>query len=304
MMRYAVIFSGQGMQHAAMLPWLPDSPLTRALEARLGRDDWRTALADPDWAQANRHAQMLLAAVQTTAWQVLAAGLPPPAAVAGYSVGELAAGAAAGAYDAETALALADCRARLMDACAQDRPGGLLAVGGLAEARLAALCEQSCTQAAIVNGPDAWICGGPDASLALLQDLAQAAGARCTRLKVAVPSHTRWMHAAARAFAEALEEIEMQAPRACRFVSNTGQAATTAAELRHALAWQIDHTVQWQACMDELHDSQPRCVLEIGPGQALARLWNARHPDIPARSIDEFHSAASAIGWVLRHAEY
>jgi [acyl-carrier-protein] S-malonyltransferase len=42
------------------------------------------------------------------------------------------------------------------------------------------------------------------------------------------------------------------------------------------------------------------CVLEIGPGQALARMWNERFPQIPARSADEFRSAAGIAAWVAR----
>jgi [acyl-carrier-protein] S-malonyltransferase len=53
--------------------------------------------------------------------------------------------------------------------------------------------------------------------------------------------------------------------------------------------------------MDSIAARQVRCVLEIGPGQALARLWNQRHPDIPARSCDDFRSAAAIAGWIGRH---
>jgi [acyl-carrier-protein] S-malonyltransferase len=41
-----------------------------------------------------------------------------------------------------------------------------------------------------------------------------------------------------------------------------------------------------------------RCVLEIGPGAMLAKLWNTRFPMWPARSLDEFRDPARALEWV------
>jgi [acyl-carrier-protein] S-malonyltransferase len=51
--------------------------------------------------------------------------------------------------------------------------------------------------------------------------------------------------------------------------------------------------------MDAIAERRVRRVLELGPGTTLARLWNARHPAIPARAIDEFRSPAAAARWVL-----
>ena len=53
--------------------------------------------------------------------------------------------------------------------------------------------------------------------------------------------------------------------------------------------------------MENIHARRVRCVLEVGPGTALARMWNQRYPDIPARSADEFSAAASVVAWVQRH---
>jgi [acyl-carrier-protein] S-malonyltransferase len=44
-------------------------------------------------------------------------------------------------------------------------------------------------------------------------------------------------------------------------------------------------------------------VLEVGPGAALASMWNRRFPDVPARSADEFRSADAVVDWVLRRIE-
>jgi [acyl-carrier-protein] S-malonyltransferase len=49
--------------------------------------------------------------------------------------------------------------------------------------------------------------------------------------------------------------------------------------------------------MESLAERAPSCVLEAGPGVTLSAMWRARHPDIPARSLDEFRSAQAAADW-------
>jgi [acyl-carrier-protein] S-malonyltransferase len=84
--------------------------------------------------------------------------------------------------------------------------------------------------------------------------------------------------------------------------SNAADRVADAAQAGHALATQIATTVRWDECMENLHARAPSCVLEIGPGQALARMWNQHHPDIPARSCDDFRSAAAIAAWITASA--
>ncbi len=299
-MGFAIIFSGQGMQHAAMLPWLADDDeLVQRMRAELGIDDWRSHLADAAWASRNVNAQVLLTALNLAAWTQLSRSLPPPAAVAGYSVGELASFAAAGVFDANTALALASQRAQAMDRCAAAAPGGLLAVSGLPRVQIERLCETTHVVVAIDNGSHAVVLGGPHAALDAAGLAARAAGAHVTRLKVDVASHTPSMQAASDEFAETLATLQLRAPRVPLF-SNAADRVTTADQAAKALARQVSTTVQWSTCMDQIHARQVRCVLEIGPGAALSRMWNERFPEVPARSVDEFRSVTAIVDWVVR----
>ena len=300
-MGFAVVFSGQGMQHADMLPWLADDALVEQTRSELGIDDWRARLNDADWAARNANAQVLLTGLNLAAWAQLSRGLPTPAAVAGYSVGELASFAAAGVLDASTALALAGTRARAMDRCADMAPGGLLAVSGLAPAQIGRLCTESGAAIAIDNDSHAVVMGGPHAALETAQRAAEAAGAQCTRLKVNVASHTPWMRAAAAEFAQVLSTLPLRAPRMPLF-SNAADRITRGEQAAGALSRQIAQTVRWSACMDHIHMRRVGCVLEVGPGAALARMWNNRFQDVPARSVDEFRSQASIVAWVQRHS--
>lgn len=299
-MGYGLLFSGQGTQHAAMLPWLDDAhPLVQHTAAALGTTTWRQALQDATWAASNRHAQLLLTGLGLAAWQQLAPALPPPAAVAGYSVGELAAFCCAGVFDAATAIDLAAQRAEAMDQAALQSPGGLLAITGPEVQVVEGWCALAGCTIAIRIAADSTVAGGPAHALQGLQQRALDAGAKCSALNVALASHTAAMQPAAQAFAQVLRDTPLWPPHTALFCNATGDRVHTAAQAADALAAQIARTVQWSDCLDALSARRLDCVLEIGPGCALAAMWNRRHPDVPARSADEFRSARAVVDWVV-----
>ncbi|WP_213953862.1 acyltransferase domain-containing protein [Variovorax sp. dw_954] len=301
-MSFALIFSGQGNQHPAMLPWLADDGRVQQMRTRLGVDDWRAALADPDWAANNAHAQTLLTALALAAWGQLAPHVSSPSVVAGYSVGELAAFSAAGVIDSEVAASLAPLRAAAMDESAARHPGGLLAVTGLAEPALVQLRAVTGLALAIRNGIESVVLGGPGAALEQAQHIATGQGAQCTRLRVNVASHTPWMQEAAERFSQVLADVPFRSPRIV-LASNAADRILDAGAARTALAAQIARTVRWDECMQNIAERQVRCVLEVGPGQALTRMWNQRYPDIPARACDDFRSAAAIAAWLQAHED-
>ncbi|MDE2566320.1 MAG: ACP S-malonyltransferase, partial [Burkholderiales bacterium] len=104
--------------------------------------------------------------------------------------------------------------------------------------------------------------------------------------------------AAAAAFARQLEDRAFAAPRCALVTNHGGTVGRRPDELKRALAAQIDHPLPWDRCLDAIAERRVRCVLELGPGSTLARLWAERHPAVPARSIDEFRSAAAVRRWV------
>lgn len=302
-MSWALVFAGQGMQHADMLRWLsgdaaasPSSIVLRDMEARLG-GDWRQRLADPAWAGINANAQLLLTGLALATWAELQPLLPPPAIVAGYSVGEVAAFSAAGVFDSASALSLATQRAACMDEAASGLDTGLMAVTGGAPDAISALCQRFDLDVAIRNAPDSMVLGGPRAPLDAAANAASAMGLRCVPLNVALASHTRWLEPAAASFARQLQSQSLAAPRR-PLISNALGRVRHAEQAREALAVQIATTVRWDDCMEAIAAQRVQAVLEIGPGQSLAKMWQQFRADIPARSADEFRSAASIAAWL------
>lgn len=300
-MRWALVFSGQGAQHAAMLPWLARDAHVQALEATLGTD-WRARLADPQLAFDNRRSQVLLTATACAAWAQLRPLLGAPAVIAGYSVGEMAAFAAAGVFDAQTAIVLAGRRAACMDDAAAHSQTGLMGVSGMPASGAEELCARFDLDVSIRIDAGSVVLGGPRDRL---DDAAAEAGARgwhCTPLNVAMASHTRWMRGAAEAFERILAGVECHRPTLPLCSNLLGSTVRDGETARRALAGQIAQTVRWDQCMDRIAAHGVSAVLEIGPGQALARMWRERHEDIPARSADEFRHAAAIAAWLARQS--
>ena len=300
-MGLALLFPGQGSQHADALPWLgcrPEAAQTlQLIDAALGAD-WRSHLRDADWATSNEVAQPLVTGLGIAAWQSVADKLPRPTVMAGYSVGELAAFAAAGVFDASVAMTLARARASAMERSTAGRPTGLMAVHATAPQRLEPWCERHGLSLAIRLSGDSCVVGGLAASLDAAQAAFAAAGIRCTRLAIHVASHTRLMAGAAAEFAQRLSPIHFAPPQVALVCDESAALSREPRELARCLAAQIASPILWDSCMDTIAERGVRCLLEMGPGSALSAQWRGRYPDIPVRSVDEFGSPEGVAAWV------
>jgi len=298
---YGLLFPGQGSQHPAMLPWLDDgnkaTPPLRLLQDALGAD-WRQRLHDPRWATRNDVAQTLLTGTSLAAWAQLQPLLPAPGAIAGYSVGELAAFCAAGVFDAGIAFQLARRRSALMDDCVRGVDTGLLSISAATPTLIDTLCQRFGLAVAIRTGVGHSIVGGPSANLIAAESAAVEGGASCTMLSVPLASHTPWMLPGVESFAAVLEAVQFAAPRAPLVCNLVGHALQRPADLRHALSSQMASPVLWDRCMETLAERGVRCVLEVGPGTALSRMWKQRFPEIPARAVEEFQQPSGPADWV------
>ena len=304
-MTIALLFPGQGTQHAAMLPWLESEPAARPVLARMSAtlgSDWRLRLADAAWSQSNAVAQSLVTGISLAAWSAVADSLPRVVAVAGYSVGELASCVAAGMLDVDDAMTLAERRAAAMDGCTVDGAAGLLGLSNIDAKAVDAACARWGLDIAIRTGERRCIVGGPVAALAQAALQLGDQGVAVTPVGVRVASHTRALRGAVPALAQALASARWRAPRAAWVAGITGTVVRDPAEVRRVLAEQVATAVCWDACMDAVAERRPDAVLEVGPGATLARLWRERHPAIPVRSCDEFASAAQVRDWALAGA--
>lgn len=290
-----ILCSGQGGQHAGMFDMARTDP------AAAGLLDAAGITLNPETLFDNAVAQPSIVAASLAMWEALLPHLPAPMLAAGYSVGEVAAWSVAGALRPLDAIALSRLRAAAMDEAAlQGTPHGLAAISGLPIDKAAALAADYAYEIAIVNGYDACIAGGLASNLAALGNAVAAEGAKFQLLPVAVGSHTSLMAPARPAFDAALQSLPF-ATLACPVLGGvSARALHTKAQAADELSRQLVQTIRWSDCMDAAVEAGVTVALELGPGSSLARMMQARHPQIACRSVADFRSIDGVAAWVAR----
>jgi [acyl-carrier-protein] S-malonyltransferase len=308
-MRLAILCPGQGSQGPAMFDLAAgDAAAPARVEAWL-RDAGGPVsgtplpelLTHPSAMFDNRCAQPLVVAATLVAWTMLADRLPPPALVAGYSVGEISAYAVAGVLPLGRAVSIAAQRAAIMsEAAARAGEQGMAAVSGIASEAALELVRQAGCEAAI-DTPGALIAGGLRADLERLALLAPQAGASYKPLPITVASHTRLLADAVEPVRSLLREhaVPPSLPLLAGVSGSPVHDGTQAAEL---LARQTASTIRWTDCLDAIAEARIDVALELGPGNALARMLRERHPHIACRSVADFRSVKGIVAWVEAQA--
>lgn len=303
----ALLCPGQGGQHPGMFDLAlaagAGRPVLEAARRILGEDPVALARSASPRLFENAVAQPLVCAATLAAWEALRGRLPTPRAVAGYSVGELSAWACAGGLEAAEAVGLAARRAAAMDA-ATAGPAGLLALRGLPLATLEALTVGAGAEVAIVNGPDHLVAGGSAAALEALATTATAAGAATVRrLPIGVAAHTSALAGAVAPFAAALAASGLHDPAVPVLAGTSGVALRLRADGVEALSTQLGRRLEWARVLASAAELGCTVFLELGPGQALARMADENVPGAASRSVDDFRGVEGVLRWVQARLE-
>ncbi|MFZ6645271.1 ACP S-malonyltransferase [Undibacterium sp. TJN25] len=307
MPRLAILCPGQGAQHAHMFELVCQDAQTREQLAQWDLPRYldmplQQLLDRPDLLFRNKYAQVVIVAAAMAAWTALQKFLPRPHLVMGYSIGEVSAYGIAGALTATETLALAGARAELMDQ-AKNRtpPQRMLAVSGVAPASVAGLLARHDLSVAIVTGEVNFIVGGLAASIDTAMPEIAALGGEVTSIPVEIASHTVLMQTAALPFQQVLAAAPFR-DTVIPVISGTGAEPVVAkAVARERLLGQLTQTIRWSDCMDACVEQGVDVALELGPGAALSRMLQKRHPDIACRSLQDFRSLAGLADWLDRH---
>jgi [acyl-carrier-protein] S-malonyltransferase len=200
-------------------------------------------------------------------------GLPPASFVAGHSLGEYAALAAAGVLDFATAVYLARERGRLMHEAGQITPGGMAAVIGLDEKPLAEVCQQTGARIANINCPGQIVISGARDNLAKAMELAKERGAyRVIPLQVSGAFHTKLMQPAVDGMTQVMANLRFNDPNVPIIGNTSARPLTTAGAVKEELLAQLCNCVQWQRSIEYMINGSVSTFMEIGPGRVLAGL--------------------------------
>lgn len=310
-MPLAIMCSGQGRQHPGMFSLTGNAPEAEELFGYcahlIGDVDPRQAVQrEPtDTLHNNRMGQILCTLQSLAMFETLKACLHSNVVVAGYSVGEVAAWGICGSFTHTETLELVSMRAILMDA--ESLPGdGLLFIRGLSRDAIDVLCAQGGASISIINPGDAYIVGGRRSALdAIARTARDRQASRVAFVPVMVASHTPLLSGAAKRFHEVLRNASntFSLSPGVRLLSGIDGSAVIDVDTGLAnLAKQISHTVQWSTCLRSCIEAGATAFLELGPGNALSEMVRAVYPDVPSRSVEEFHSVAGVRDWISSHS--
>ncbi|GBQ45666.1 ACP S-malonyltransferase [Komagataeibacter sucrofermentans] len=223
------------------------------------------------------------------------------ALVAGHSLGEYSALAAAGALGIAQTARLLRLRGNAMQAAVPPGKGGMAALIGVGMdmARAASLCAEAATftdeagktcrqiiEVANDNGGGQVVVAGEMAAIDRVIDLAKAQGVkRALKLPVSAPFHCSMMEPAAEAMRKALDEAEIKAPVVPVVANVTAGKVTDPATIRDLLVRQITGTVRWRESVDAMAAMGVDSFVEIGSGKVLAGLVKRINGDVATRSV-------------------
>jgi [acyl-carrier-protein] S-malonyltransferase len=312
-MSLAFVFPGQGSQAVGMLDSLARVPAVAELIAladdALGEPLSRLIADGPAETLAlTVHTQpaMLLAGLACyRAWR--AAGGPDAAAVAGHSLGEYTALAAADSLAPVDAFRLVRLRAIAMQEAVPVGSGGMAAILGLDDDQVRLACRQATEALAGVapavagvaevvepanfNAPSQVVIAGSKAAVERACDAARALGAkRAMPLAVSAPFHSSLLRPAGERLAAALRDVTISSPR-IPLVNNVDVAVQSApAAIADALVRQSYRPVRWVEVVRALRAMGVTHLVEFGPGKVLAGLVKRIEPEMKASAV---HDAAS-----------
>ena len=311
-MSIAFIFPGQGSQAVGMGAELAKAyPSARAVfeevDAALSQPLSRLMWEGPEAELTlTENAQPALMAVSLAAMRVLGdKGLTLAdrvAYVAGHSLGEYSALAAAGALSLADTARLLKTRGRAMQQAVPVGKGAMAALLGAdlgqAQELARAAAEGEVCEAANDNAPGQVVISGAKTAIDRAIGLAPKFGARrAVLLPVSAPFHCALMQPAADVMREALAKVEIKAPAVPLVANVLAAPISDPEEIRAKLVAQVTGMVRWRETMLYLKTNGVGSVYEVGAGRVLAGIAR-RFDGIEANSVgtpEELETAAAAL---------
>lgn len=298
---YAFIFPGQGSQSVGMgrdlaAAFAPAREVLEEVDETLHEKLSKLMFEGPaEDLTLTRNTQPALMAHSLAVLRVLEAegGLvlaDRAAVVAGHSLGEYSALAAAGAFTPASAARLLRLRGEAMQAAVPAGEGGMAALLGTdldgARAVCAEAAEGKVLECANDNGGGQVVISGAMEAVDRAIEVAHARGIRrALKLPVSAPFHCSLMEPAAEAMARALAATPPAAPSVPVIANVTAAKVTAPAEIANLLVRQVTATVRWRESVQTMIDLGVDHFVEIGAGKVLAGLVRRIAPDAATTSI-------------------
>ena len=308
-MTIAFVFPGQGAQTIGMGKALADAypaaqavfdEVDEALGEKLSALIWE---GDIEELTLTQNAQPALMATSMAAMRALEAegvSIGKASFVAGHSLGEYSALAAAGALSVADTARLLRTRGQAMQSAVPVGEGAMAAILGLDLDAVRAVAEEAAQgevcQAANDNDPTQVVVSGAKAAVERAAEIAKEKGAkRAIMLPVSAPFHCALMQPAADVMAEALAKVEIKAP-AVPLVANVRAEAVTDPDLiRQLLVEQVTGSVRWRESVQYMAAQGVTVAWEIGAGKALSGMIRKIERSIVCQAVGTPEDVQKAI---------
>jgi [acyl-carrier-protein] S-malonyltransferase len=301
-MSLAFVFPGQGSQAIGMGVSLADAfPCARevfgAVDEALGQHLFRLMKEGPeDELTLTENAQPALMAVSLAVMRTLendfSVSVDGAAFVAGHSLGEYSALAAAGALTLQDAAKLLKLRGQAMQRAVPVGEGAMAALIGKVDVALAEEIAEAGSKAGVCvvandNNFGNVVISGSAKGVAAAIEYAKTRSVRAIPLNVSAPFHSPLMQPAAEVMAEALAGTAISAPR-CPLVANVTARPTSDPEtIRRLLVDQVTGRVRWRESVQWMIESGGVTKLaEAGAGKAVAAMCKRSAPDAEVVSLN------------------
>ncbi|BDZ53200.1 hypothetical protein GCM10025870_02730 [Agromyces marinus] len=215
--------------------------------------------------------------------------------VAGHSVGEITAAAAAGVLGEADAMRFVGERGRAMADAAALEPTAMSAVLGGDEADLLARLEALGLEPANFNGGGQVVVAGAVDALERLK-AEPPAGARVIPLQVAGAFHTRYMQPARERLAAVAAGLAPSEASLRLWSNRDGRAVASGAEFVDLLVGQVASPVRWDLCMASFADAGVTGIIELAPAGALVGLAKRALKGVPTIAVKTPDDLPAAIG--------
>ena len=274
------MFSGQGSQKPGMgadLFAVEEVRATFECASDVLGFDVADLVLNADAAELNdtRNAQPALCVLSVAVARALMARGVQPAAVLGFSLGQVSALAVSGMLGDEATFALVKARSELMAEAAAAHPGAMSALLKADEDAVQALCDECAEDDVLVpanfNCPGQIVVAGTPEAVERAEAAWAAAGKRSSRLATSGAFHSPLMASAAEGMAAYLESVEFSEPRV-PLICNVTAAPLSAADARESLVRHLTSPVRFDASVVALAAAGADTFVEVGFGGVLANL--------------------------------